>query len=150
LAKPIRIMGDPLAGGQGGGNRLILSSTPDNLKALAAVVEMMDAVPVAEGVNVKLVHLQFADASAVSQTLTTIFNQGQRLAAGPSGRAEPEGTAGKALVNPLNVTTDARSNSLILSGQKESLDLALKIVADLDRKVDRFITEVKLFRLKHA
>ncbi|MFO1497710.1 MAG: secretin N-terminal domain-containing protein [Verrucomicrobiota bacterium] len=150
LTKPIRVMGDPIGGGQGGGNRLILSSTPDNLKALAAVVEMMDTVPVAEGVNVKLVHLQFADAATVSQTLTTIFQQGQRLATGPSGRAEPEGTTGKALVNPLNVAIDSRSNSIILSGQKESLDLAQKVISDLDRKVDRFITEVKLYRLKHA
>jgi type II secretion system protein D len=150
LSKPIRIMGDPVGGGQGGGNRLILSSTPDNLKALAAVVEMMDAVPVAEGVNVKLVHLQFADAATVAQTLTTIFAQGQRLAIGPGGRAEPEGNTGKALVNPLNIAMDERSNSLILSGQKESLDLAQKVINDLDRKVDRFVTDVKIFRLKHA
>jgi type II secretory pathway component GspD/PulD (secretin) len=150
LAKPIRIMGDPVGGGQGGGNRLILSSTPDNLKALAAVVEMMDAVPVSEGVNVKLIHLQFADAAAVSQTLNTIFTQGQRLATGPGGRTEPEGTAGKALVNPLNVAVDERSNSLILSGQKESLDLAVKVVGDLDRKIERFVTDVRIFHLKHA
>src|SRR5207237_2102053 len=43
-----------------------------------------------------------------------------------------------------------RSNALMLSGQKESLELAEKIVADLDRKIERFTTEVKLFRLKHA
>jgi type II secretion system protein D len=150
LKKPIRILGDPLAGGQGGGNRLILSSTPDNLKALAAVVEMMDTVPVAEGVNVKLAHLQFADAATVAETLTSIFSQGRRLGVGPSGRAEPEGTTGKALVNPLNVAVDERSNTVILSGQKESLELAQKVINDLDRKIDRFITEVKIFRLKYA
>ena len=149
LAKPIRIMSDPMTGGQGG-NRLILSSTPDNLKALAAVVEMMDSVPVSEGVHVRLFHLDFADAATVAQTLTSIFAQGQRLGAGPGGRSEPEGIAGKALVNPLNVAVDRRSNAVILSGQKESLELAEKVINDLDSKVDRFITEVKLFRLKHA
>ncbi len=150
LTKPIKVMADTVLGGQGGANRLILSSTSDNLKALAAVVEMMDTVPVTEGVNVRLVHLQHADATTVVQTLTTIFTQGQRLATGPGGRGEPEGTAGKALVNPLNVAVDPRSNTLILSGQVESLDLAQKIISDLDRKLDRFVTEVKLFRLKHA
>ncbi len=149
LSKPIRIMGDPAGGGQGG-NRLILSSTPDNLKALAAVVEMMDSVPITEGVSVKLLRLEFADASTVAQTIRSIFSQGQRFATGPGGRAEPEGTAGKALVNPLNIAIDERSNSLILSGQKESLDLAQKVVADLDQKVERFVTDVKLFQLKHA
>jgi type II secretion system protein D len=150
LTKPIKIMGDPLGGATGGGNRLIISSTPDNLKALASVVEMMDSVPLIEGVNVKLVHLQHADATTVVQTLTTIFTQGQRLAIGPGGPAQPEGTSGKALVNPLNVAVDARSNTLILSGHQESLDLAQKIINDLDRKLERFVTEVKLFRLKHA
>jgi type II secretion system protein D len=149
LSQPIKIMADPAAGGQGS-NRLILSSTPNNLKALAAVVEMMDTVPIIEGVHIKLVRLEFTDATTVSQTLSTIFQQGQRLATGPSGPAEPESTAGKALVHPLNVAVDARSNTLILSGQKESLDLAQKIISDLDRKVEGFITEVRLFRLKHA
>ena len=51
---------------------------------------------------------------------------------------------------PRKVAVDARSNSLILSAQSETLDLAAKIVADLDKSVDRFVTEVKLFRLKHA
>ncbi len=149
LTKPIKILADPATGAQGG-NRLILSSTPDNLKALAAVVEMMDTAAITEGVNVKLVHLLYADAASVQQTLGIIFTQGQRLATGPGGRAEPEGTHGKALVNPLNVAVDPRSNTLVLSGRKESLDLAEKIISDLDRKVERFTTEVKLFRLKHA
>ncbi len=146
LTKPIKIMSDPV----GGGNRLILSSTADNLKALAAVVDIMDSVPLIEGVNVKFVRLEFADAASVSQTLTTIFTQGQRLATGPGGHAEPEGAPGKALVNPLNIAIDPRSNALILSGQKESLELAEKVISDLDRKVERFTTDVKLFRLKHA
>jgi type II secretory pathway component GspD/PulD (secretin) len=38
----------------------------------------------------------------------------------------------------------------VLSAQAETLDLASKIIADLDKAVDRFVTEVKLFRLKHA
>src|SRR5687768_10293854 len=123
LSKPIRVMADPLQGGQGGGNRLILSSTADNLKALSAVVGMMDSVPLTEGVTVRLVRLQFADAAAVMQTLTAIFQQGSRLAVGPGGAAQPAGEAGKALIHPLNVAMDTRANALILSGRQESLDL---------------------------
>ncbi len=149
LTKPIKILPDPQTTGTGG-NRLILTSTPDNLKALQAVVTMMDSVPVQEGVDVKLIHLAFADANTVAQTLTTIFTQGKQLATGPIPNAQPESESGKALVNPLNVAIDPRSNTLILSGQKESLDLALKVVDDLDRELDRFMTDVKLFRLKHA
>lgn len=151
LTKPIKIAADPAGGGVGGGNRLLLTSTPDNLKALAAIAAMMDNVPVAEDVLVKLMPLKFADAASVSQTLTTIFTQGRQLGTGPAGPgAQPGGPAGKALVNQLNVAVDTRANTLILSGQLETMNLALQLIADIDKPLERFVTEVKLFRLKHA
>lgn len=147
LTKPIKIAAD----GAGGGNRLLLTSTPDNLKALAAVVELMDTPQVVEGVNVRIVKLQHADAATVATTLQSIFTQGRTLAAGPGGPgAQPEGLTGKALVNPLGIGVDPRSNTLILSGQTESIELASKVIDDLDKQLDRFVTEVKLIRLKHA
>ncbi len=149
LTKPINIMADP-SQGSNGGNRLILASTPDNLAALQAVVKMMDTVPTSEGVSIKIYHLENADATSVSQTLSTIFQQAKQFATGPAGNTQPEGLTGKALVNPINVAVDLRSNSLILGGRKETLDLAQRIVEDLDRKVEHFVTEVRLFHLKHA
>lgn len=147
LTKPIKIAAD----GAGGGNRLLLTSTPDNLKALAAVVELMDTPQLTEGVNVRIVKLQNADAAAVSTTLQSIFTQGKQLATGPGGPgAQPEGLTGKALVNPVGIGVDLRSNTLILSGQQESIELASKLIEDLDKPVERFVTEVKLYRLKHA
>lgn len=150
LTQTIKIAADPVAG-QGGANRLILTSSPDNLKALAAVVAMMDTVPVAEGVEVKLVPLEHADATTVLQTLTSIFAQGQRLGAGPTGpNAEPTNAPGRALVAPLNLAADARANTVILSGRSESIELAQRVIADLDKPLDRFLTDVRLFRLNHA
>lgn len=147
LTKPIKISAD----GAGGGNRLLLTSTPDNLKALAAVVELMDTPQLVEGVNVRIIKLQHADAASVLTTLQTIFTQGRTLAAGPGGPgAQPEGLTGKALVNPIGIGVDARSNTLILSGQNESIELASKLIEDLDKQLDHPVTEVKLFRLKHA
>jgi type II secretory pathway component GspD/PulD (secretin) len=147
LTKPIKISAD----GTGGGNRLLLTSTPDNLKALAAVVELMDTPQITEGVNVRIIKLQHADAATVSTTLQSIFTQGRTLATGPGGPgAQPEGLTGKALVNPIGIGVDARSNTLILSGQNESIELASKLVEDLDKAVDHPVTEVRLFRLKHA
>ncbi|KAF0179089.1 MAG: type II and III secretion system protein [Limisphaerales bacterium] len=147
LTKPIKISAD----GAGGGNRLVLTSTPDNLKALAAVVELMDTPQVVEGVNVRIIKLQHADAASVLTTVQSIFTQGRTLATGPGGPgAQPEGLTGKALVNPVGIGVDARSNTLILSGQMESIELASKLIEDLDKQLDHPVTEVKLFRLKHA
>ena len=147
LTKPIKIAAD----GIGGGNRLMLTSTPDNLKALAAVVELLDTPQITEGVNVRIIKLQHADAASVLTTVQSIFTQGRTLAAGPGGPgAQPEGLTGKALVNPLGIGVDARSNTLILSGQTESIELASKLIEDLDKQLDHPVTELKLFRLKHA
>ncbi|MSU34703.1 MAG: hypothetical protein EXS36_06250 [Pedosphaera sp.] len=150
LSHPIKISADP-ASTQGGGNRLILTSTPDNLKALTAVIEVMDSTPLAEGVFVKFIKLQHADAVTVAQTLSSIFAQGRLLGAGPNTpNARPEGETGKSLAGPLNVAPDSRANTLVLSGRAETLELAARLINDLDRPVDRLVTEVKLFRLKHA
>ncbi|MFZ9854892.1 MAG: secretin N-terminal domain-containing protein [Limisphaerales bacterium] len=149
LSKPIRIATDPVAG-TGGGNRIILTSTTDNLRALKAVVEQMDSVAVLEGVKVRFIQLENADATAVSQTLNNVFSQAKNLAIGPGGPGGQPAAQGKALVQPLNVAIDARSNTLILSGHPESLDLAQKIVADMDKEVFLYTTDVRLFRLKHA
>ena len=147
LTKPIKIAAD----GIGGGNRLMLTSTPDNLKALAAVVELLDTPQITEGVNVRIIKLQHADAPSVLTTVQSIFTQGRALATGPGGPgAQPEGLTGKALVNPLGLGVDARSNTLILSGQTESIELASKLIEDLDKQLDHPVTELKLFRLKHA
>ncbi len=149
LLQPIKIMADGAAGTRSG-NRLLISSTPDNIKALSAVIEMMDTVAMSEGVSFKIVRLENADATTVSETLSQIFTQGQRLGTGPAGPAEPASETGKALSSPLNISTDRRSNSLILSGKSETLALAQRLLRDLDAENKGFVTEVRLFRLSYA
>ena len=149
LTQPIKIEADPVAGA-GGANRLLLTSTPDNLRALAAVVEMLDAVAVTEGVDVRWVKLRHAEATLVTQTLTTIFAQGKTLAAGPAGPTAEPGGAGKALVSPLNVAGDAHGNTVVLSGRPESLDLALKLIEQLDVPAAAGFENVRFYTLEHA
>jgi len=154
LTKPIKIASDPVVQGQQGSNSLIISSTPENLLAMQAIVEVMDTVPLAEGVKVRLLHLKNADATSVRTILQDIFTQGEELAGHPgssvAGRAVPETLTGKALVHPFNVSVDLRTNTLVVAGLEESLALAELIVKDLDREQGKIVTEVKLFRLKHA
>ncbi len=155
LTKPIKVTADPLQSGEQGSNALLISSTPDNLKSLVALIEMMDRVPLTDALKVQLVHLKVADAEAVAGTLNEIFTQGVAKLSGKqgtpvAGKAEPTEAEGKALVNPLNVSFDARTNMLVLSGREETLALAMQITKDLDRESSQFVTEVKLFPLKNA
>ncbi|MGC9453928.1 MAG: secretin N-terminal domain-containing protein [Phycisphaerae bacterium] len=151
LTKPIKIEADPA---QTGANALLISSTPDNIRAMREVVAVLDRVPVAEGVRVRLMHLTSADAESVAEILREIFEQGEQLAGRPGtaaeGRGEPESMTGKALTHALNISADVRTNTLVLAGVEESLALAELIVKDLDRQQGRIVTEVRLFKLEHA
>jgi type II secretion system protein D len=150
LTKPIKVTADTAQGS----NALVVTSTADNIKAIESIVEMLDVAPLAEGVKVRLLHLDNADATSVTNVLREIFTQGQRLAGKPgspaAGKAEPDSVSGRGLVSPLNVSLDVRTNTLVLSGVEESLALAEAIVKDLDKNVGKIVTDVKLFRLKHA
>ncbi len=154
LTKPIKITADPVARNDQGANALIISSTPDNLKAMEAVVALMDTVPLAEGVRVRLIHLRNADAESVMSVLEEIFTKGVELGGKPGtsveGKAEPESVSGKALTSVLNVSADVRTNTLVLAGIEETLVLAELIINDLDREVGKVVTEVRLFQLRHA
>jgi len=152
LTKPIKVTADPAR--PQGSNSLIITSTASNLKAMRAVVEMLDVVPLAAGARVRIVRLKNADALSILAVLKDVFTQGVRLAgkAGTTvaGRAEPESESGRALTSPLNLSADMRTNTLILSGREETLALAALVIRDLDRDSGKIVTEVRLFRLKHA
>jgi len=152
LTKPIKIQADPAQ--TQGSNSLMITSTPDNLKAMQAIVEIMDTVPIGEGVKVRLIHLKNADAPSVMTVLREIFAQGQQLSGrkgtSVAGKAVPESVTGKALVHQFNVSADVRTNTLVISGVEESIALAELVIKDLDRESGKIITEVQVFRLKHA
>ncbi|MBT3202301.1 MAG: hypothetical protein HN350_20570, partial [Phycisphaerales bacterium] len=155
LTQPIKISADAATPSAQGSNSLLITSTPANLKAMQVIVEMLDTVPVGEGVLVRIVRLEKADAETVRAILDDIFNtQGKNLA-GPAGtstkgKVVPESASGKALVSGLNLSADLRTNTLVLSGLPESLALAEILIKDLDRTADKFVTEVKIFKLKNA
>ena len=145
LQRPIKITADP-----SDGNRLLITSTPKNLEALSKVVEMLDQAGSAEAADFAVVALLHADARTTGQTLTTIFTQGARLGTRQDGPGKPEAGSARALASQLNVTADARLNALILSGRKDSIELARKLIKDLDKQWDSAVTEVKVFRVKYA
>ena len=143
LTKPIKVFGE-----SGDGiNRLVITSTADNMVALRELVRVMDTVSIIDGVTVRIVTLENAEADNVRDTLSGIFSQSQALGQGPGGKAEPEGSGGRALVNQINIGADDRTNSIIMSGHPDSVDLAERLIVDLDKDVENFVTDVKVYRL---
>ena len=146
LTKPIKVFGES----GDAVNRLIITSTSDNMVALQELVRVMDTISIIDGVIVRIVTLENAEADNVRDTLSGIFSQSQELGQGPGGKAEPEGSGGRALVNQINIGADDRTNSIIMSGHPDSVDLAERLIVDLDKQVENFVTDVKVYPLKHA
>ena len=146
LTKPIKVFGES----RDAVNRLIITSTSDNMVALQELVRVMDTISIIDGVIVRIVTLENAEADNVRETLSGIFSQSQELGQGPGGKAEPEGSGGRALVNQINIGADDRTNSIIMSGHPDSVDLAERLIVDLDKQVENFVTDVKVYPLKHA
>jgi type II secretion system protein D len=161
LSKPIRVMADPLQGGQGGGNRLILSSTADNLKALSAVVGMMDSVPLGE-TEVKLFRLKHASATRIAPLLQSVFAEGPPVP-GTEGlntqitrlRAALEPDKAPITAQPksraaLIVQADDTANILIIAARADTLPLIEAVVNQLDIPSASGLDSLRIYPLKHA
>ena len=136
LTKPIKILADPSQpSGLAGPNRLIIGSTPDNLGALASVVKLLDAVPLAEGIGTRLVRLEHVDAALVAQALDSTFQSGRRRRGGGAA---------------LNVGVDASNNLLILSGRNEALAQAEEMIQKLDVAAAAGAESIRIVPLQHA
>ncbi len=127
------------AGGTGGGasaaekvtvlpdvatNSLLISASDDNFKTLMDMVTRLDAAPPVEAL-VRTFTLQNADATQVADTLSKLFQGGVFKKGGLAG-APGDKTA------KITVTTDPRSNSIIVSAKEEFWPLIENLVHRMD------------------
>ena len=118
-----------------GTNSLIVATAEENVEPLGKLIRLLDGVPMGEDVGVKLFPLRFADAETVSETLKTMFDEGKKLPEDPDGSgadAVPPGPEGKAVVYNISVTSDLRTNTVIVTGREEQLALVETIIGRLD------------------
>ena len=100
-------------------------------------------------VNIEQVILQHADAATIANLVDDIFTRRTQLRRAAQGEAPERGDA-VAILEEVFITPDPRLNTLHLAGTQPAIDLAKRIIDDLDREMDRFATDVKLIRLRHA
>ncbi len=130
-------------------NSLIVRASPDSLDMLEQLITSIDGIPPRE-VDTRVFHLVNADADQMVKVLEKLFKVGDQarrrsggtgeeeqtvvtmagagLAAGLGGEGSP---AGRQL---LSFTPDTRTNSVIAAGTQEYLDIAEKLVRQLDEQ----------------
>jgi type II secretion system protein D len=150
LEKPIKITGET------GTNSLLISSNEDNLKAMEEIVRLLDSVPISEAVAVRIFPLKDADAGDLAKMLDQMFREGKQLSAGPGGHPRgqsvgvPESATGKAMLYNVAISSDPRTNILIVSGREEQVLLVQEIVNYLDVPGLASKWPAKLLHLEHA
>lgn len=131
-------------------NSLIVRASPDSLEMLDQLIKAIDGIPPRE-VDVRVFPLQNADAAQMVKVLEKLFKVGEqarRQTSGVPGAEEQQvltlagagiggglgaegGPAGRQL---LSFTPDTRTNSVIAAGTQEYLDIAEKLVRQLDEQ----------------
>lgn len=147
LQKPSRIIPDP------GTRSLIIATAAENVEPMGELVRLLDAVAIADEVGVKIFPLTFADAQAVSTTLQEVFDKGKKLPEDPDGSgadAVAAGAVGEAVAYNVSVSTDDRTNTVIVAGRQDQLMLAETIVSELDRPATALKFPLHLLGLEHT
>ena len=147
LEKPMRIIPDE------GTNSLIVATVAENVGPMGELIRLMDAVPLAVDLTVRLFPLRFADAETVGTMLKEMFDQGKTLPEDPNGSGAdgvPQEDTGKALVYNAGISSDTRTNTLIVSGRPEQIALAERVVKELDRPATALKFPLRLLPLSYA
>lgn len=147
LQKPSKILPDA------GTNSLIVATVEENVGPLGELIRLLDGVPLGSDVNVRLFPLRFADVDSVSDTLKTMFESGKKLGEDPDGSGKesvPAVPVGKALVYNVGLAKDTRTNTIIVSGRPEQLELIDKIISELDKPVSSLKFPLKLIPMEYT
>ncbi|RME39334.1 MAG: hypothetical protein D6788_05680, partial [Planctomycetota bacterium] len=147
LQRPTRILPDT------GSNSLIVATVEENVGPIGELIRLLDGVPTAEEVHLRLFPLRFADAESLAQALEEMFDKGKQLPEDPDGSgadAVPAGDLGKAVSYNVSIVVDQRTNTIVVTGRMEQLDLAEKVVKELDRPATALKFPLRFIRFEHT
>ena len=146
LTKPIRVTADEA------GNSILISSTPDNVKALVEVVALFDRLPSTEALTVQIFPLENMSAERFVTIVEDLFEQGRDLAVLPGIEipALPEGALGASLTERVALTVDERTNTVIAAGKESAVAFVEVMKGKLDSEIGTGWVEPKLIRLEYA
>ncbi len=147
LGKPMRIIA------HAGTNSLIIATVEENVGPMSELIRMLDGVAISEEVDVQLFPLRFADAETVRDVLRSMFDDGKTLPEDPDGSGNtsvPQGDQGKALSYNIGIGADARTNTLIISGRPEQLQLAEVVINKLDQPSSTLKFPIRFVQLEYT
>lgn len=164
--QPLMPNGTSMSANQGA-NAIVITDTKANIRRMVQLVKALDTASVSAS-GVKVFALTYADATALAQVVTQLFqpdsssqnrsrggfpfpggfpfggDRGDRNSS--SGSTSQQGRMSSAKVVAV---ADDRSNSLVVGASDEQMALVEQLVSQMDVNVDD-VTELRVFRLRYA
>ncbi|MDE0554913.1 MAG: hypothetical protein OXI24_11890 [Candidatus Poribacteria bacterium] len=145
-------------------NTLVITDVASNIRRIVAILQIAD-----EGerfpLKILIIPLAYAEAGPLAQTLTSIFQEGERdedrqqRASAPGMSAEEakaaaaemkaEGVGYEVLDGAIKIVAETSSNSLVLKASEANLVFLQEIVKELD-VAPSLQTQIRTFRLNYA
>ncbi len=146
LTQPVKILADDRM------NALLVASTAENVVALEEIVKSFDQLPVTDAVMVSIYPLENISSQQFARILKELFTQGKQLGEIPGTKilGIPAGTAGKALLSELVISSDDRTNTVIVAGSEDAVALVDVLRKKLDTDVGIGWVEPKILPLRYA
>jgi type II secretion system protein D len=122
-------------------NSLLVAAGVDDNQVLDALLRQLDSAEFGAAGNVRLFPLQHARASSLSTVLERFFRakRAGETAAGTRDRSQP-----------VTVTADDRTNTLLVTGGREAFEVVERMIEQLDTEKTLARTTFRVVELRHA
>jgi type II secretion system protein D len=153
LEKPIRILPEK------GTNSIIVFSTPKNTEPLKQLIAVFDTLPAGSEIEVKSFALKHGNAAAVADMLQEMFDDAKKALQRSSSSSAtnfdkgvlppmPPGLAARGLPYNVIITSDERSNTLLIVGHKDAVLLAAGLINEIDRPASELPLQPHIITLR--
>ena len=133
-------------------NALIVSSDAANVETIVELAGMLDALPIGENTMVRLFPLENIAADQFVRIVRDLYAQGAELGSPPGGQVEtvPGGLIGEALSRPIAISTDTRTNTVIVAGAEDAIAFVEVLYERLDSDLATGWVETRVIALEFA
>jgi general secretion pathway protein D len=137
-------------------NTVVVTGPPQILQVVEGVLEKLDASPSARLTDIRVFHLEYASATEAARMVNEVFagesqqedDQRSRRRFFTRGR-DSEGEEGGSAVEEVTAAADEQTNTVVVSGPTEMLEVVEKVIVELDSNPSAE-QSVYVYRLKNA
>jgi len=137
-------------------NAVVVVTDPQNFTLVESIIEQLDQQVDPQEV-IKIIQLQYADATTLVQSLDTLFQGGGSSGDMPWWERERrrrdrdrEGEGVTGIQGDVNLVANTRLNSIVVSTAAANIPIVMELVEQLDITVPDLESATKIFTLKNA